>query len=641
MLTQTATRQRRCPYRCSAAARARVAVLLFRACGGRRRVATWRSRGRGAARARHVHAAPQMAIGGDAGPWVARGSFRVTERGERRGSGLRRLEGRRHRRPEGQRLSATGGATASAAPEIWSTGPRTDLPSPVSNGSFGSTSGENEGSKKVKKKIKKKGNLCGFKSRFNSKRLAEIGKQVSPEKRRIIRQGPFGDLLDIRSFKVPHELIEFVVMNTNHILSEFKHKNKSITFSKLMVKRIFNVPSGDRPMKLLKKSDEHDLRSIYKEGNRAPIAHVVKLLTSCSDEDVVMINRTWTLLALATVLCPGTGNMVNLEYLASLEDMSLVHEFAWDEHLLARAMEEVGVFQEKKRMQANTEKAAEFQIASCLPMLAIIYMDHIDIPPGLPNEHAIDYSVPRIRFVCQKDFDWLDKVDKNKLTLVQPFYGKHTQIRSLCNTPYAAQLMGQEVGAEAASGQGVGAKAPSGQGSQIQGADIQAKDSQSNEAQQNVDVEPHLSSSLNDWLQQSFPSMQDLRVPTQFQMLYDKHKGIFAAEVDGVAGKFGQCLKGLQCNRMAALLRDVGDAITATNEPNFSFEAPIMDECRRKENDAKAANADIGAQAQAQGTTPSINKDEVTGLNLEVATEAAETREQQRVSFEMEGNASL
>ena len=232
-------------------------------------------------------------------------------------------------------------------------------------------SGENEGSKKVKKKIKKKGNLCGFKSRFNSKRLAEIGKQVSPEKQRIIREGPFGDLLDIRSFKVPHELIEFVAMNTNHILSEFKHKNKSITFSKLMVKRIFNVPSGDRPVKLLKKSDEHDLRSIYKEGNRAPIAHVVKLLTSCSEEDVVMINRTWALLALATVLCPGTGNMVNLEYLASLEDMSLVHEFAWDEHLLARAMEEVGVFQEKKRMQANTEKAAEFQIASCLPMLAV------------------------------------------------------------------------------------------------------------------------------------------------------------------------------------------------------------------------------------------------------------------------------
>lgn len=114
-------------------------------------------------------------------------------------------------------------------------------------------------------------------------------------------------------------------------------------------------------------------------------------------------------------------------------------------------MKEVAIFQEKKMMQANTEKAVKFQIASCLPMLAIIYMDHIHIPVGLPNEHVIDYFMSRICFVCQKDFDWLDNVDKNNLTLVQPFYGKHTQ----------------EIGAKAASGQGVGAEAPSGQGSQI------------------------------------------------------------------------------------------------------------------------------------------------------------------------------
>lgn len=126
-------------------------------------------------------------------------------------------------------------------------------------------------------------------------------------------------------------------------------------------------------------------------------------------------------------------------------------------------------------------------------------------------------------------------------------------------------------------------------------------------------------------------------------MLYDKHKGIFAAEVDDVVGKFGQCLKGLRCNRMAALLHDVGYAITATNEPNFSFAAPSMDECRGKEHDAQAANAGIDAQAQAEAATPSMNKDEVSGelkKNQEVATETAETHEKQRVSFEMEGNVS-
>ena len=212
---------------------------------------------------------------------------------------------------------------------------------------------------------------------------------LSPEKQRIIRKGPFGDLLDIQPFKVPHELIEFVVMHTNHILREFQYKNKSINFSKLMVKRIFNVPSGERPVKLLKKSDEHVLRSIYKEGNRAPIAHVIKLLKDCSDEDEDMINRTWALIALATVVCPGTGNMVNLEYLASLEEMSSVHDLAWDEHLLTRAMEEVAVFQEKKRMQATAENPVEFQIHSCLPMLAVCKHFHVETPPSFSLLHCV------------------------------------------------------------------------------------------------------------------------------------------------------------------------------------------------------------------------------------------------------------
>ncbi|KAE8807521.1 Cytokinin-O-glucosyltransferase 2 [Hordeum vulgare] len=191
------------------------------------------------------------------------------------------------------------------------------------------TSAENEGSKKVKKKkIKKKEDFCGFKMRFNSKRLGDLAQQLSPPKQGIIRNGLFGNLLDIKPFKVPHALIEFVVMHTNHALLEFKYKNKSIKFSKNMVKRIFNVPSSDSPMKLLKKSDEHDLRSIYKEGNRAPIAHVFKLLRDCSDMDEAMIRRTWSLVALAIVVCPDTGNMVNLEYLPSLENMDLVHNLA-------------------------------------------------------------------------------------------------------------------------------------------------------------------------------------------------------------------------------------------------------------------------------------------------------------------------
>ncbi|KAI5011553.1 hypothetical protein ZWY2020_013690 [Hordeum vulgare] len=482
------------------------------------------------------------------------------------------------------------------------------------------TPAENEGIKKVKKKkIKKKEDFCGFKMRFNSKWLGDLAQQLSPAKQGIIRNGLFVNLLDIKPFKVPHALIEFVVMHTNHALLEFKYKNKSIKFSKNMVKRIFNVPSGDSPLKLLKKSDEHDLRNIYKEGNIAPIAHVFKLLRDCSDTDEAVIRRTWALVALAIVVCPGTDNMVNLEYLPSLENMDLVHNLAWDEHLLARAMEEVAVFQEKKWGQATIENPKEFQISSCLPMLAIIYMDHLDIPPGLPNEHVIDYSVPRIRYVCQKDFDWVDKVDKNKLTLVQPFYGKHTQFRTLCNTPYA-EIIGPGVDREAATGQGAGAEAANGQGSQ----------NEVPKAQENVEVQPNLSSSFDNWLQQPFPSMDDLKVLAQFQTLYDKHKENFSTEVDDAIRKFGQSLKRLQSSRMVAMLqKDAQDEAEATTPP--------MDEALEKEKDAQAATACIGDQDE--GTVSVMSKDEVIGeleKNQEVAKDVGQTREQQRVSMEVE-----
>ncbi|KAE8772494.1 Cytokinin-O-glucosyltransferase 2 [Hordeum vulgare] len=237
------------------------------------------------------------------------------------------------------------------------------------------TSAENEGSRKVKKKNKKKENLCGFKMRFNSKWLGDLAEHLSPAKQGIIRNGPFGDLLDIKLFK-------------------------------------------------------------------------------------------------------------------------------------------------------------------------IIYMDHLDIPPDLPNEHVIDYFVPRIRYVCQKDFDSVDKVDKNKLTLVQPFYG---------------------VDPEAATGQGVGAEAANGRGGQ----------NEAPEAQENVEVQPNLSSSFDDWLQQPFPGMDDLRE-------------IFSTEVDDALGKFGQSLKGLQSNRMAAMLCDVGDAIANT-----------MDEAREKEKDA---------QDEVEAATPTMDE---------------------------------
>ena len=106
-----------------------------------------------------------------------------------------------------------------------------------------------------------------------------------------------------------------------------------------MVKKIFNVPSGSRPIEFGKRG-KADFREVYLGGgDRAPIATAVSVLSKADDDDT--IERSWVLLCLALVLALGTGNMVPLDYLYTLRDMSMVHEFEWDEHILCDVMREV------------------------------------------------------------------------------------------------------------------------------------------------------------------------------------------------------------------------------------------------------------------------------------------------------------
>ena len=81
------------------------------------------------------------------------------------------------------------------------------------------------------------------------------------------------------------------------------------------------------------------------------------------------------LLSLATVLCPGTGNMVPLECLKSLIEMDKVAEFAWDEHILNFAMKEVKNFKDNAKLQPSSP----FLVGGCFPMLAVITTPYLSV----------------------------------------------------------------------------------------------------------------------------------------------------------------------------------------------------------------------------------------------------------------------
>ncbi|KAE8811503.1 cytokinin-o-glucosyltransferase 2 [Hordeum vulgare] len=126
------------------------------------------------------------------------------------------------------------------------------------------------------------------------------------------------------------------------VATEELNDSKKIRFTRNMVKKIFNVPSSSKPLEFVKRG-KADFCEVYLDGERAPIPTIVYVLSNASDEDDDTLDRSWILLCLSLVLAPRTGNMVPMDYLYNLQDMSVVHEFEWDEHILFDVMREVKI----------------------------------------------------------------------------------------------------------------------------------------------------------------------------------------------------------------------------------------------------------------------------------------------------------
>ncbi|KAI5012513.1 hypothetical protein ZWY2020_024779 [Hordeum vulgare] len=218
-----------------------------------------------------------------------------------------------------------------------------------------------------------------FSQRFTPKRLHELAKsKLNPTKRKYIDETGFGDLESISPFIVPHDLMEWLTMNIDTGKRELRlNRNKVIVFTRDMVRKVFNIRSRNKLVELYKRHEKCDLRNIYHENGRAPIAHTVHVLYKAVSDDGDTTKRSWVLLAITTVLTPGTGNMVPLEYWKSLEEIEKV-----------------------------------------------IYMDHLIFPQATIDKHHLNYSLPRACFVQQTDFDIVWEYDKNKLSLGKALFGK-------------------------------------------------------------------------------------------------------------------------------------------------------------------------------------------------------------------------
>ncbi|KAE8814020.1 hypothetical protein D1007_08658 [Hordeum vulgare] len=401
-------------------------------------------------------------------------------------------------------------------------------------------------------------------TRWSAKRLREIANTVKGKKRDVISKSSFGDLLHISPLPPPPKaLVDFIVMriDTKKRLLKLTDRKK-ISLTRDLVKKIFNVPSGSRPLEFGKRG-KADFREIYLEGERAPIPTTVSVLSNADDDDEDTIDRTWILLCLLLVLAPGTGNMVPLEYLHSLQDMSVVHEFEWDEHILLDAMREVKKYQDKRN-----EGKLKFHIGGCLPMLPVIYMDHTDIPRGCIVDHSIDYSLPRACFVKELDFTAAIAVDtmedgfrKRPFSSTTPYATTKflSYIEQVAQLPNIASVSATETPVNRDAD---GAQQPT--------------EGDTNEADgraRNVHEPPPKNMEGGDDL------------PPHMRAIFNKHKDIHAAELKGALSSFGSLLEGIYRKRMGLMLFEASKAGFRSDEakhecPYVTFDQPKQHEIR-------------------------------------------------------------
>ncbi|KAM0894300.1 hypothetical protein ACQ4PT_024571 [Festuca glaucescens] len=175
-----------------------------------------------------------------------------------------------------------------------------------------------------------------------------------------------------------------------------------ILFTADMITKVFGIRSGPRPVVLLKRSENHALRDVYRGTSPRPdIPTAIKVLKDCLDTDHDTIIRSWDLLCLATVIDPSSSNHLCMEYVGSMLDPSRTHEYAWDEYILDLAMKEVSKIQKKRDKPLVLEEGSskfEFWISGPFVVLGFLELSQTpyalgDPQPGVqPEDHHVEVN---------------------------------------------------------------------------------------------------------------------------------------------------------------------------------------------------------------------------------------------------------
>ncbi|CAL4988399.1 unnamed protein product [Urochloa decumbens] len=280
-----------------------------------------------------------------------------------------------------------------------------------------------------------------IKSRFSSHRFKKFLDSLDDVQKGFVEANGFGNLLNVSEFSVPTDLLDWIMSHLIVGVSEFRCHDKSIKLTKLMIQRIFGLPPPGNvaidfdniPENI--SSEAASASAVYATDQRkVSIAHVIELCKADHEESSFM--RSFMLVALSCLLCPGTQNSVDLKYLNFLMRHTEIRDFDWSGHILQCILQSVKKFQTAIFSCDENIRNGSFYYASCLPALSIIYMDFLDLHLDHLNGYQLSYDIPRICHVRKEDFSFIVDVDivrSNERS--RPSFGA-LSLRPISSTPY-------------------------------------------------------------------------------------------------------------------------------------------------------------------------------------------------------------
>uniref|UniRef100_A0A0E0EKU9 Zinc finger GRF-type domain-containing protein n=1 Tax=Oryza meridionalis TaxID=40149 RepID=A0A0E0EKU9_9ORYZ len=425
-----------------------------------------------------------------------------------------------------------------------------------------------------------------FKHRWGGVRFKRTMLELKPDQKKFIIDNGFESFLSLSNFKVHSRLAEWIMQKMNPEICEFRFRGKVIVFDKLLVQKITGLNDGDLPVKLSGANSEvvKEIRTLYHPyfvSNRLGTGMCEKLLLSLHDEEKFL--RTFILYLLATILCPATGNYVNLDYLHSLVDVKMCSQYDWCTHVASCLMREIRKYQGFSTEQRDSI----FQIGECLPLLVIAYMDHLQMPTTGLHLRIIDYNTPRFCHVTDEDFEYVAVVDRCRMNLGYVTYGSRP-FHPRNEITYLAQVHAVVGGSEAENA-GVARAEDVPIGAVQDGVGIRAAVAQDSVAQD--------SASLNEWIRLSASSSQGTTFSASLKSIIEKHSAMWQDEFVSALDNFKRDMIDLPDSNTA-----VGISEAVSNPPSTGLAAEVVSNTPSTEGVAEAVSKPSSIEGAAKAT---------------------------------------